>query len=40
MIMAYSVEDDGKGICFNVFVFNVQPGIEIDYSDGNSWVAK
>ena len=37
---AYSVEDDGKGICFNVFVFNVQPGIEIDYSDGSSWVAK
>jgi len=37
---AYSVEDDGKGICFNVFVFNVQPGIEIDYSDGSSWVAE
>ena len=37
---AYSVEDDGKGICFNVFVFNVQPGIEIDYLDGSSWVAK
>jgi len=37
---AYSVEDGGKGICFNVFVFNVQPGIEIDYSDGSSWVAK
>ena len=33
---AYSVEDGGKGICFNVFVFNVQPGIEIDYSDGSS----
>lgn len=25
-------------ICFNVFVFNVQPGIEIDYSNGNSWM--
>ena len=37
---AYSVEDDGKGICFNVFIFNVQPRIEIDYSDGSSWVAK
>ena len=33
---AYSVEDDGDGICFNVFVYNVQPGIEIDYSDGES----
>lgn len=30
----YSVEDDGKGVCFNVFVYNVQPGIEIDYSNG------
>ena len=25
-------------ICFNVFVFNIQPGIEIDYSNGNSWM--
>ena len=36
---AYSVEDKGQGICFNVFVFNVQPGIKIDYSDGSSRVA-
>ena len=40
IIEAYSVEDKGKRICFNAFVFNVQPGIEIDYSDGSSWVAK
>jgi len=40
IIEAYSVEDKGEGICFNVFVFNVQPGIEIDYSDGSSWVAE
>lgn len=33
---AYSVEDDGEGICFNVFVYNVQPDISIDYSTGNS----
>ncbi len=32
----YSVEDDGEGVCFNVFVYNVQPGIEIDYSNGNN----
>ena len=33
---AYSVEDDGSGICFNVFCYNVQPGIEINYSNGES----
>jgi DNA-entry nuclease len=31
---AWSVEDGGKGICFNVYVFNVQPGSEIDYETG------
>ena len=31
---AYSVEDEGKGTCFNVFVYNVQPGVTIDYSTG------
>lgn len=35
-IEAYSVEDDGKGICFNVYCYNVQPGIEIDYATGKS----
>lgn len=34
---AYSVEDDGEGICFNVFCYNVQPGVEIDYTTGKSW---
>lgn len=33
---AYSVEDQGSGICFNVFVYNVQPGIDITYADGES----
>ena len=33
---AYSVEDHGEGICFNVYLYNVQPGVEIDYSDGSS----
>lgn len=36
---AYSVEDDGEGICFNVFCYNVQPGVEIDYTTGRSWAA-
>lgn len=33
---AYSVEDKGKGICFNVFVYNVQPGVAINYANGES----
>ena len=33
---AESVEDQGKGIRFNVYIFNVQPGIEIDYATGDS----
>ena len=33
---AYSVEDDGDGICFNIFVYNVQPQITIDYATGES----
>lgn len=35
-IEAYSVEDNGKGVCFNVFIYNVQPGITIDYKTGKS----
>ena len=33
---AFSVEDNGEGIKFNVFVYNVQEGINIDYETGNS----
>ena len=33
---AYSIEDDGEGICFNVYCYNVQPGIQIDYATGKS----
>ena len=36
-IEAYSVEDEGKGVCFNVFVYNVQPEIHIDYATGENW---
>lgn len=31
---AYSVEDNGDGICFNVFAHNVTPGYQIDYKGG------
>ena len=33
---AYSVKDAGASICFNIFVYNVQPGVEIDYATGAS----
>ena len=33
---AWSVEDAGTGICFDVFCYNVQPGIVIDYATGDS----
>jgi len=33
---AYSVEDEGKGVSFNVYVYNVQPGITINYKTGDS----
>ena len=36
---AYSVEDKGKGVSFNVYCYNVQPGIEINYLDGTSRLA-
>ncbi len=35
-IEAYSVEDNGEGICFNVYCYNVQPGITINYATGDS----
>jgi len=37
---ALSVEDDGAAVRFNVFCYNVQPGVEIDYRDGTSRLAE
>ena len=37
LMEAGSVEDEREGICFNVYVYNVQPGIGIDYATGASW---
>lgn len=39
-IEAYSVEDYGEGVCFHVFVYNYQPGIEINYLTGESKIQK
>ena len=36
LMEAYSIEDEGDGICFSVFAYNVQPGIIIDYKTGDS----
>ena len=35
-IEALSVEDNGEGICYNVYCYNVQPGVDIDYTTGIS----
>lgn len=36
LMEAESVEDKGKGISYCVYVYNVQPGIKIDYETGDS----
>lgn len=36
LMEAYSIEDNGKGIKFNIYAYNVQEGIEIDYKTGDS----
>ncbi len=35
----YSVEDSGKGICFNVYCYNVQPGVDLNYANGDNSLA-
>ncbi len=35
---AKSVEDNGEGILFNVYCYNAQPGVGIDYATGESWL--
>ena len=34
---AKSIEDNGEAVQFNVFVYNVEPGVAIDYVTGESW---
>lgn len=33
---AYSVADEGEDVCFHVFVYNIQPGVDIDYKTGKT----
>ena len=37
---AWSVEDGGAGVSFNVYCYNVQPGVDIDYATGESSLAE
>ena len=37
LMEAKSVEDNGESLCYCVFVYNVQPGIVIDYATGENW---
>ena len=38
LMEAWSVEDEGDSICFNIFCYNVQPGVEINYATGENWL--
>lgn len=40
LMEAYSVEDEGEGVCFNAYCYNVQPGVDIDYETGESALSK
>ena len=40
LMEGWSLEDDGAGICFNVFCYNAQPGIVIDYSNGDNHLSE
>ena len=40
LMEGWSVEDEGEGVCFCVYAYNIQPGVEIDYATGESWEAE
>lgn len=39
LMEAESVEDAGDSVEYNIYVYNVQPGVEIDYATGDNWAA-
>ena len=39
LMEAWSLEDAGEGICFFVYVYNAQPGVDINYASGESRMA-
>lgn len=39
LMEAESVEDTGDSVEYNVYIYNVQPGVKIDYATGDNWAA-
>lgn len=39
LMEAWSVDDEGDTICFNIFCYNIQPGITINYATGENWLS-
>ena len=39
LMEAESVEDEGDSVLYCVYVYNIQPGVEIDYATGENWAA-
>lgn len=37
LMEGWSVEDNGAGVCYNVYAYNCQPGVVIDYQTGDNW---
>ena len=38
LMEGWSVEDNGDGICFCIYAYNAQPGVQINYKNGDSWL--
>ncbi len=38
LMEGWSVEDNGEGVCFCIYAYNAQPGVQINYKNGDSWL--